>query len=290
MRIGIFPNLVKEESAPLVHELMELCLQYQVDFYLPEDVRNGKQSIFKEIPEAHLKPRGIIFNSIDVAMVLGGDGTILKLSREFAGRGVPICGVNIGSLGFLYEVETESLENRLKDILEGRFFIEERMMLQADLCLEDGSVQIMPEALNDIVVGHGNVGKLIRLDMYINHDFIQQYPCDGIIISTPTGSTGYTFSSGGPIVAPSAPCLMVTPICPHLLLKVPLILSDTDRVSFTAANNRNSIRISVDGMVDLEFTKDMTLHIRKSDRTLKLMRFNKNYFYKNLFTKLMGTK
>ena len=155
MRIGIFPNLVKEESAPLVHELMELCLQYQVDFYLPEDVRNGKQSIFKEIPEAHLKPRGIIFNSIDVAMVLGGDGTILKLAREFAGSGVPICGVNIGSLGFLYEVETESLKNRLKDILEGRFFIEERMMLQADLCLEDGSVQIMPEALNDIVVGHG---------------------------------------------------------------------------------------------------------------------------------------
>ena len=109
-----------------------------------------------------------------------------------------------------------------------------------------------------------------------------------MIISTPTGSTGYTFSAGGPIISPDVHCLMVTPICPHLLLKVPLVLSNTDTVSLSVANSRNSIRISVDGMMDQEFTKNMVIHIHESDKVLKIIRFNKNYFYKNLFTKLMG--
>jgi NAD+ kinase len=290
MRVGIFPNVAKQESETQTRELVDLCEQYQVDYYLPDEVRNTHKKVFTSIPAKHCLPHSDIFNSIDVAMVLGGDGTILKLAKEFAGCGVPICGVNIGSLGFLYEVETGKLENRFKDIMEGKYFLEDRMMLHAELCHEDGSIQDLPEALNDIVVGHGNVGKLIRVDMYINDSFIQQYPCDGIIVSTSTGSTGYNFSSGGPIVSPSVPCLMVTPVCPHLLLKIPLILNAKDKISLKSVNSQNSTRISVDGMMDLEFTKTMTLRIRKSERTLKLMRFKKNYFYKNLFTKMMNTK
>ena len=107
-------------------------------------------------------------------------------------------------------------------------------------------------------------------------------------MATATGSTGYTFSSGGPIVAPSVPCIMVTPICPHLLLKVPLVLRDDDQVSVTVANSRNSVRVSVDGMMDQELMRNMTLQVRKSDHVLKIIRFNKNYFYSNLFTKMMG--
>jgi NAD+ kinase len=132
------------------------------------------------------------------------------------------------------------------------------------------------------------VGKLIRIDLSINGHFIQQYPGDGLIVATATGSTGYTFSSGGPIVAPSVPCIMVTPICPHLLLKVPLVLRDDDQVSVTVANSRNSVRVSVDGMMDQELMRNMTLQVRKSDHVLKIIRFNKNYFYSNLFTKMMG--
>ena len=138
------------------------------------------------------------------------------------------------------------------------------------------------------IIGHGNVGKLIRIDLSINGHFIQQYPGDGLIVATATGSTGYTFSSGGPIVAPSVPCIMVTPICPHLLLKVPLVLRDDDQVSVTVANSRNSVRVSVDGMMDQELMRNMTLQVRKSDHVLKIIRFNKNYFYSNLFTKMMG--
>lgn len=290
MRVGIFPNLAKEESEPQSRDLVALCEQYQVDYYLPEEVRRSDREFFAHIPERHCLPHPDIFNAIDVAMVLGGDGTILKLSKEFAGCGVPICGVNIGSLGFLYEVETGTLEDRFRDIMEGRYFLEERTMLHAELFHDDGSVQDLPEALNDIVVGHGNVGKMIRVDMYINGSFIQQYPCDGIIVSTATGSTGYSFSGGGPVVSPNVPCLLVTPICPHLLLKVPLIVNEQDQICFTCEHSRNSTRISVDGMMNLEFTQSMTLRVRKSKRTLKFMRFKKSYFYKNLFNKLMKTK
>lgn len=288
MRIGIFPNLVKRECAALVQQLIALCDQYSIDYSVPAYVRESQQDVYQHIPETHLRSRSTIYDDIDVAMVLGGDGTILKMANQFAQAEIPICGVNLGSLGFLYEVERENLEARLKDILDGNYFVEDRMMLQGELLFEDGTSQLLPAALNDIVVGHGNVGKLIRVDMDINGHYVQQYPGDGIVVSTATGSTGYTFSSGGPIVSPKVKCIMVTPICPHLLLKIPLVISDTDEVRFTTRHSRNSVRISVDGMLDQELTHTMALKVRKADHGLKVIRFNENYFYTNLFTKMMG--
>lgn len=288
MRIGIFPNLGKRESAAIVKDLVRICEERAVEYYLPAYVSESCQPAYQEIAAEHFRPRMTIYDTIDIAMVLGGDGTILELANKFASANVPICGINLGSLGFLYEVETRNLEQRLDDILAGRYFLEERMMLHGDLHGADGTVQALPDALNDIVVGHGNVGKLIRIDLSINGHFIQQYPGDGLIVSTATGSTGYTFSSGGPIAAPSVPCIMVTPICPHLLLKVPLVLRDDERISVASAHSRNSVRVSVDGVMDQELTGDMSLEIRKSDHVLKLIRFNPNYFYSNLFTKMMG--
>ena len=269
MRIGIFPNLVKRECAAIVQALIRLCEARGVEYYLPAYVGESQQPAYQLISPEHLRPRMTIYSSIDIAMVLGGDGTILKMSKQFASAGIPICGVNLGSLGFLYEVETKTLGQRIQDILSGHYFIEDRMMLHSELCYEDGMIQTLPEALNDIVIGHGNVGKLIRVDMSINGHFIQQYPGDGIIVSTATGSTGYTFSG-------------------HLLLKVPLVLNDTDQISFTVANSRNSVRVSVDGMMDQELMRNMTLKVCKSEHVLKIIRFNQNYFYTNLFTKLMG--
>ena len=289
MRIGIFPNLIKKECAGIVRQLMEICEEKGIEYYLPAYVRESRQPLFQEISQEHLRLQRSIYSMIDVALILGGDGTILKMSKQFAEAGVPICGINLGSLGFLYEVETHTLARRIEDIAAGNYFIEERMMLHAEICDEDGTVQTLPEALNDIVIGHGNVGKLIRVDMSINGQFIQQYPGDGIIVATATGSTGYTFSSGGPIVSPQVKCIMITPICPHLLLKVPLVLSDEDQLSFHAGSSRNSVRISVDGMMDQELQRSAILHIRKSDNVLKILRFNQNYFYGNVFKKMMGT-
>lgn len=126
--------------------------------------------------------------------------------------------------------------------------------------------------------------------MSINGYFVQQYPGDGIVVSTPTGSTGYTFSAGGPIVPPHVKGMMVTPICPHLLLKIPLVLSDEDRLSFSVKDSRNVVRISVDGMTDYEFARNMILHIRKSTAHLDFIRFDGGYFYANLFKKMRGAE
>lgn len=288
MRIGIFPNLIKRESATIVQQLMKICEDLGVDYYLPAYVSESRQPTYQNIDKKCLLPRQEMYQNIDIAVLLGGDGTILKMAKQFAAADVPICGVNLGSLGFLYEVETKNIRSRLDDILAGRYFVEERTMLHSEIAYEDGLIQTLPAALNEIVIGHGNVGKLIKLDLSINGHYVQQYPCDGLIVSTPTGSTGYNFSSGGPVASPDVRCLMVTPICPHLLLKVPLVLSDDDEVAITAQGSRNSVRISVDGMMDQELMRSMTLRIRRAEQKLKIIRFNKNYFYTNLFTKMMG--
>lgn len=175
----------------------------------------------------------------------------------------------------------------MEDILASRYFLEERMMLHSELCYEDGLVQSLPDALNDIVIGHGNVGKLIRIDLSINGHFIQQYPGDGLIVATATGSTGYT-SPAAALSSRQRALHHGHAYLPHLLLKVPLVLRDDDQVSVTVANSRNSVRVSVDGMMDQELMRNMTLQVRKSDHVLKIIRFNKNYFYSNLFTKMMG--
>ena len=192
MRIGIFPNLVKRESAAIVQQMIKICEKHGIEYYLPAYVSESRQPAYQRIGAEHLRPRMTIYSTIDVALILGGDGTILKMAKQFAEADVPVCGINLGSLGFLYEVETKNLEKRMEDILAGRYFLEERMMLHSELCYEDGLVQSLPDALNDIVIGHGNVGKLIRIDLSINGHFIQQYPGDGLIVATATGSTGYT--------------------------------------------------------------------------------------------------
>lgn len=290
MRVGIFPNLVKEGSTALAQRIMELCRKHGCDYYLAYCESMAAEAVYADVEQERLRRDDTIYEYIDVAFVLGGDGTILKSARKFAARHIAVCGINLGSLGFLYEVEGEELEKRFEDILAGRYFMEKRIMLKSELVYADGMVQSLPAALNDVVISHGNVGKLVRVDMNINGYFVQQYPGDGIVVATPTGSTGYTFSAGGPIVPPHVKGMMVTPLCPHLLLKMPIVISDEDELSFTVGDSRNVVRISIDGMTDCEFAADMTLHVRKAAETLRLIRFDKGYFYANLFKKMRGAE
>ena len=269
---------------------MSLCKENGCEYYVLYYEEESDHAVYTGIGKEHLLSGEKIYDRIELAFVLGGDGTILKSARHFASRGIPVCGINLGSLGFLYEVEAADLASRFADILAGRYFKEERIMLAGELEYADGMIQRLPDALNDVVIGHGNVGKLVRVDMSINGYFVQQYPGDGIVVSTPTGSTGYTFSAGGPIVPPHVKGMMVTPICPHLLLKIPLVLSDDDRLSFSVRDSRNVVRISVDGMTDYEFACNMILHIRKSTAHLDFIRFDGGYFYANLFKKMRGAE
>lgn len=290
MIIGIFPNLVKPKSESAAKKLIDLCRFYNVSYYLPADLHGMKLPLFSSVEPEHYLPRSEMRSTIDIAMSIGGDGTVIKLAKEFAGCDVSVCGVNMGSLGFLNEVEPDSLQTRFLDLMRDRYYVEERMMLHGRIVYDDGRVTDLPDALNDIVIGHANVGKMIRVEMSINDSFIQEYPADGVIISTPTGSTGYNLSSGGPIVSPNVRGLLVTPICPHLLQKVPILLDEEDELSFMARHSRNRVRISVDGMTDLDFTKKMVLHVGKSEKKAKLLRFKKNYFYETMFPKLIGKR
>ncbi|MBF1349548.1 MAG: NAD(+)/NADH kinase, partial [Megasphaera micronuciformis] len=168
MRIGIFPNLMKESSISLVRSIVSLCKENGCEYYVLYDEEESDHAVYTGIEKEHLLPDEKIYDRIEVAFVLGGDGTILKSARHFASRGIPVCGINLGSLGFLYEVEAADLSARFADILAGRYFKEERIMLAGELEYADGMIQRLPDALNDVVIGHGNVGKLVRVDMSIN--------------------------------------------------------------------------------------------------------------------------
>lgn len=288
LRIGIFPNLTKPECGLWIPSFIQLCEKHGVDVVLPSYVLESTQAIYRSIDAAYYQPCDELMPTIDIAFILGGDGTVLKMARSFALAQVPVCAVNFGSLGFLFEVEPTEVEHWLTRILAGDYHIEERMMLSAALCEGENVSKVLPMALNEIVIAHGNVGKMVRIDVYIDGHFVQQYPGDGIIVSTPTGSTGYSFSGGGSIVAPQVKCLMVTPICPHLLLKTPFILDEQAVLTFSSAPSRNSVRISIDGMTDQELPRTVSLRVSRSDYALKMIRFTEKYFYTNLFTKLAG--
>lgn len=171
---------------------------------------------------------------IDCAIVIGGDGTLILAARELLGRDVPILGVNMGTLGYLTEVEVQNLLPALDQLLEGNYFVENRMMLS-------GTVKNLKNdvALNDIVVTRSESLHIVRLNLYVNGVYLTSYQADGLIISTPTGSTAYNLSSGGPIVEPTASLILITPICSHSLNNSSIVISDEDVIEVEIGSRRN---------------------------------------------------
>lgn len=288
MKIGIFPNVEKNNIEFATRKLIELCQLYQVSYCVPESLRHGKIAELFPFGTLYIADNHIAEN-IELAISLGGDGTVINLAKKLATFHIPVCGINLGTLGFLNEIELDSLHTQFINLLQHDYFIEKRMMLSSYLEVPEGPIIPLPDALNDIVIGRSNLGKMVRIDLYVNGSFIQQYPADGVIVATPTGSTGYSLSSGGPVMSPSINCMLVTPICPHLMQNIPLVFGEEDRICFTAEHTQNNIKISVDGINEINFENNHRLIITKSKETALFLRIKQNYFYETLFTKLLGS-
>ena len=175
-----------------------------------------------------------VLSSCDVAVVLGGDGTIMHIAKPAAAYGIPVLGVNGGTVGFMAGLEMHQL-NRLSRLIEGNYKIEERMMLEVCL-VRDGVEAQTFTALNEAVVSHGNLSRLVQLEVFNDEHPITTYRADGVIVATPTGSTAYSLSAGGPIVDPSLCCLLLTPICPHAMHTRPYLFSDETVLTIAAAS------------------------------------------------------
>jgi len=210
-------------------------------------------------------------------VVLGGDGTLLSTARAVAKAGIPVLGVNLGSLGFLTEIPLEELYPTLQGIEEGRGSVEARSMVHCEVWRKD-SLVARYEALNDIVVGKGTVSRLNHCDVYVDGVFVSAYKADSLIVSTPTGSTAYSLAAGGPILMPSVDAFVVTPVSAHSLTHRPLVVRDTSQVELVVNTGDDEAYLSVDGQVGMPMLNGDRVVCRKSEHRVQLLRIHGTFF------------
>ena len=214
---------------------------------------------------------------LNFVVVLGGDGTLLSAARSMAKVGIPVLGVNLGSLGFLTEVPLEELYPTLQGIEEGCCNVETRSMVHCEVLRKDSLVASY-DALNDIVVGKGTISRLNHCDVYIDGAFVSVYKADSLIVSTPTGSTAYCLAAGGPILMPSVGAFVVTPVAAHSLTHRPLVVPDTSKIEIVVNTGIDEAYLSVDGQVGMPMYDGDRVACRKSEHQVKLLRIQGTFF------------
>lgn len=290
MRIGFFPNMGKSNIIAILQLAAHICKEEQIEVYLPDDLDNKEVYTTLSIPSERIISRPDIFKHIDVAFSFGGDGTIIHLARQIYSYNIPVCGINLGELGFLNQIEIDQLESHIKRIAKGNYSIEKRGHLHAYIERADQSQKHLIPIINEIVVTKAEPAKMARINLAVNHSHTQMYPSDGLIISTATGSTGYNLSAGGPIMKPDNRSIIVTPIAPHLIQGCSMVLGENDTIQITMPSREPLLHICIDGTFDYEFTKDDVLHIASNPVYCLFVRFQDQCFFGTLFKKLASRR
>lgn len=233
-----------------------------------------------------------ILDDTECAIVVGGDGTIINAAHDLLNSNIPILGVNLGTLGFLAEIELQNIEDAIHCLIHDKYMIEDRMMIEAVYTRKD-SKESKPEqyrALNDIVIARSGFSRIICVGIYVNGSWVKDYRGDGVIISTPTGSTGYNLSAGGPIVAPKGEMMIITPICPHTFNSRSIVVSSDDvievRIRESKKTQEEEAIVTVDGDMALKLSANDKVVIQKSKQKTNLIRLEGQSFFDLLRTKL----
>lgn len=278
--IAVFPNINKKEAAQVVSRI--------VNFFQDKPIRlimsRSKAEIFGY---EHLGVDSVYDKEMDVGLSIGGDGTLLGVCRKLYEKGVPACGINIGNVGFLADIELSELEVKLESLLQGTYHTAERTVISG-FVLSKGVQRFLGHAINDVVISKGGVARMLHLGMSISGCYISDYKADGIIVSTATGSTAYSLSAGGPIVNPSVAALLITPICPHTLDVRPMIVSDEDEVRIHIAAVHQDIQLTFDGQESYQLLPGDEVIIRKGKNKARIIQFEDKNFYNTLKNKLWG--
>jgi NAD+ kinase len=216
--------------------------------------------------------------SSDLVLVLGGDGTMIATARLIADEEVPVLGVNYGGLGYLTEFRIEELYDALEMILAGNYRLDKRVMLSVELH-RDEEIVTVNRVLNDVVINKSALARIIEIETYLNHQYVSSFRADGLIVSTPTGSTAYNLSAGGPIIFPSMNAVVITPICPFTLSNRPLVVPDDAVIELLMKTANEEVALTLDGQVGFPLTVNDRVIIRKSRTTFNLIQpSNRNYF------------
>ena len=269
--VAIISKPAKPELEQILPHLFEWLDQH--DYQVIIDRETAAYTNSKEIVE-----RGQIgARKPDYAIVLGGDGTLLSAARSVAKAGVPILGVNLGTLGFLTEVPLAELYPVLDAIHANHYSIDCRSMVSCQL-VREGACIASYDALNDAIVNKVSIARLASLDLYIDDMFVSNYKADGMIVATPTGSTAYSVAAGGPILMPAVEAFVVTPVSPHSLTHRPLVVRDSSTIVVLVNTEQEAAYLSIDGQVGIELRDGDRIVCRKSQHTVKLMRISKTFF------------
>ncbi|MBI3602987.1 MAG: NAD(+)/NADH kinase [Nitrospirae bacterium] len=244
---------------------------------------DGKTAALIDEPPLHKKTQ--IAALADMVIVLGGDGTMLSAARLVEERGVPILGVNMGGLGFLTEVSLEHLYPSLERVFAQEYSLDDRLMILAQMH-RHGEHVAQATVLNDVVVSKGTLSRMIEIQIMIDGKFVTNLRGDGLIVSTPTGSTAYSLSAGGPIITPSIQALILTPICPHTLTHRPLLIPSSAALEVTLTSEDEGAMTTFDGQVGIAMTQGDTVAIGASEHRTRLVRFSDRTYYDVIRRKL----
>jgi len=236
-------------------------------------------------PPSNPMPREKIAEQAQILLVLGGDGTLLAAARVAAARGIPVLPINLGSLGFLTSFTLSELYPALEETLAGRSSMSDRVMLHVEL-ERAGAVVEHQHVLNDAVVNKSAVARMIELELSIDGEFVCRYRADGLVVSTPTGSTAYSLSAGGPIVHPSVEAIVITPICPHTLTDRPVVVRDSSCIDVRLAEHEESVFLTLDGQKGIPMQPDDRVRITRSNDRLKLIQPPRKSYFEILRNKL----
>ena len=284
MKIGIVGNLGKKELAGAVKDFLGYLQESAVRYVVEENIA----SLIAEhgLPQdpAKVGSLGQCVESADILVAFGGDGTILSAARRAGAIGTPVLGINLGKLGFLAEVAPQEMKEAIRDLMEKRYVIEERSVLQGESAQLGGR---MLHAVNDIVIAKGRSPRIISLDVHVDGSFAVTCRGDGIILSTPTGSTAYALSNGGPIVIPGSAVFGLTPISPHSLSGRPLIVPDNSVVTILGSSDGEEFLISADGQEEAVVSQPLRIEIRKAGFNLRLVRRTTRSYFDVLRAKLL---
>ncbi|MBC7233405.1 MAG: NAD(+)/NADH kinase [Chloroflexi bacterium] len=221
----------------------------------------------------------------DLLITFGGDGTIVRTARIVAAHHLPILGVNLGRLGFLAELQPAQVQDKIEALVDGQYWLEERMMLYAEVKRERRIVHSY-EALNDVVVSRGRIARVVRVETYVDGQYLTTYVADGVIVASPTGSTAYSLAAGGPILEPTLFNLLLTPVAPHLTVATALVLPSTAHVHLGLSTEYEA-SLTIDGQVDLPLVDGDVVTVAASSNVCRFVRMGeRNYFYKTLLERL----
>ncbi len=283
MTLGIIPNSSKPNMANILAELMQRLTQENVDFILSDSVNSIPGITEHKINEIPLFKNNEIANNCDVVISIGGDGTLLQTAYDTRLSAKPLLGLNYGKLGFLAEFDLNEIDELIQRLKNNSLVIEKRNALDA-ICTSESSEKLY--AINDVVIDRGSYPKMIEITIEVDDEYVATFSADGIIVATPTGSTGYSLSTGGPIVNPKTESITLSPISPHTLTMRPLVISSYQKVTIKADSPYKNIQVICDGQRINYYKPTAVIEITKSKHDLRLIHKSKVHYYEILRKKL----